>query len=143
MLTVRQLLANKGNALWTIAPDASVYEALQLMAAKNIGALPVRDGERLVGIFSERDYARKVVLQGRTSRETAVRDLMTSDVVVVAPDETIATCLKTMTELRFRHLPVIEGGKLIGIVTIGDVGKAIIADQADTIQVLETYIRGR
>jgi CBS domain-containing protein len=143
MLTVRQLLANKGNALWTIAPDASVYEALQLMAAKNIGALPVRDGERLVGIFSERDYARKVVLQGRTSRETAVRDLMTSDVVVVAPDETIATCLKTMTELHFRHLPVIEGGKLIGIVTIGDVGKAIIADQADTIQVLETYIRGR
>jgi CBS domain-containing protein len=143
MHNVRHLLEAKGKDLWTISPDASAYEALQLMAEKNIGALPVTEHGQLIGIFSERDYARKVVLRGRTSRETTVRELMTAEVLYVGPDEHIHALLKLMTSKRVRHLPVLEQGKLVGIVTIGDVGKAIIDDQADTIRVLETYISGK
>jgi CBS domain-containing protein len=143
MHNVRHLLKVKGSDIWTIPPDASAYEALQLMAEKNIGALPVTENEQLVGIFSERDYARKVVLRGRTSRETTVKELMTTEVLYVGPDEHIHAVLKLMTSKRVRHLPVLEHGKLIGIVTIGDVGKAIIDEQADTIRVLETYIVGK
>ena len=143
MHNVRDLLEAKERNLWTIGPDASAYEALQLMAEKNIGALPVTDKGQLIGIFSERDYARKVVLRGRTSRETTVQELMTTEVLYVEPGETINGCLRLMSAKRVRHLPVLESQTLVGIITIGDVGKAIIDDQADTIRVLETYISGK
>ncbi len=142
MATVRQLLAAKSPDVWTIAPHASVYEALELMAEKDIGALLVVQGGRLVGIFSERDYARKVVLRGKTSRETSVAELMTQLVFYVTPDQTIEECLALMTERRVRHLPVMAGTQIVGIVTIGDVGKAIMSEQRTTIRHLETYICG-
>jgi CBS domain-containing protein len=143
MKTVRDILNTKGASLWTTTPETTVYDALIVMAAQNVGALPVVSNDRLVGIFSERDYARKVVLKGRTSRETTVEELMTSDVLIIDPDQPVDMCLKLMTFNRVRHLPVIEQGKLIGIVTLGDLGKTMIADQADTIHVLETYIIGK
>ncbi len=142
MATVRQLLATKSPDVWTITPQASVYEALELMAEKDIGALLVVQAARLVGIFSERDYARKVVLRGKTSRETTVAELMTQMVFYVTPDQTVEECLALMTERRVRHLPVLEGTTIVGIVTIGDAGKAIISEQRTTIRHLETYICG-
>jgi CBS domain-containing protein len=143
MKTVHDILKAKGGVLWTTTPETSVYDALVMMAEKNIGALPVVSNDRLVGIFSERDYARKVVLRGRTSRDTTVNELMTTDVLIVDPAQPVDACLKLMTMKRVRHLPVIEHEKLIGIVTLGDVGKTLIEDQADTIRVLETYIVGK
>lgn len=142
MVTVKELMGARGGELWTVAPHATVYQALEVLAAHDIGALPVVDGGRLVGIFSERDYARKVVLRGRTSRETPVSDLMVKAVVCVAPSDTIQGCMALMTQKRVRHLPVLDGDDLVGIVTIGDVVKRMITEQAMTIEQLETYIRG-
>jgi CBS domain-containing protein len=143
MKIVRDVLKEKGSTIWTTTPETTVYDALVMMAVRNVGALPVIANDHLVGIFSERDYARKVVLKGRSSRDTTVDELMTSDVLVIDPDQPIDACLKLMTIKRVRHLPVIENDKLIGIVTLGDVGKTMIEDQADTIRVLETYIVGK
>lgn len=143
MNTVKSLLETKGHDLWSVGPDTSVLDALRLMADKNIGALLVTDGEQLSGVFSERDYARKVVLRGKTSRELAVRDVMTEEVIYVIPEQTIEECMQLMTERRIRHLPVMENGRLQGIISIGDVVKAVIADQQHTITHLEEYITGR
>ncbi|OIO90282.1 MAG: hypothetical protein AUK03_13280 [Anaerolineae bacterium CG2_30_64_16] len=142
MFTVRQLLGTKSGNVWTIAPEASVYEALQWMADKNVGALPVVEAGRLVGVFSERDYARKVVLLGKSSRETAVGELMSHPVYYVRPEQAIEACMTLMTEKRIRHLPVLEDGALVGIVSIGDVLKAIISHQEVVIRDLEHYITG-
>jgi CBS domain-containing protein len=142
MYTVRQILQNKGQQVWSISPAASVYEALQLMAARDIGALAVVQEDRLVGIFSERDYARKVILHGKTSRETRVDEIMTGRVVVVGPERTTEECMALMTEKHIRHLPVVEGERLIGLISIGDVVKAVISNQEFVISQLENYISG-
>lgn len=142
MDTVRDLLRAKPPTVWTVEPDTSVYEALQLMADKDIGAVLVLDAGMLVGIFSERDYARKVVLRGKTSRETTVGELMTRVLFYVTPQQTIEECVALMTEKHIRHLPVLEGQTLVGIVSIGDAGRAIISEQQTTIQHLERYITG-
>ena len=142
MYTVRHLLQEKGNKVWSIAPQASVYDALQLMADKNIGALLVMEKEKVVGIFTERDYARKVVLKGRSSKTTTVGELETVDVLYVSPDDSIENCMALMTEKRLRHLPVVEEGKLIGLVSIGDIVKAVISEREFTIRELERYITG-
>ncbi len=142
MSTVRELLRAKPAAIWTIGPEASVYEALELMAEKDIGAVLVLERGTLIGIFSERDYARKVVLRGRTSRETTVGELMTQVLFYVTPQQTVEECLALMTQKRVRHLPVLDGTQLIGVVSIGDAGKAIIAEQRTTIHHLEDYITG-
>ena len=144
MKTVRDLLRVKGNQTWSIGPDASVYEALTLMAEKDVGALLVLDNAgQLVGILSERDYARKIVLKGKTSRETPVREIMTEKVVWVRPDQTIEECMALMTNKRIRHLPVQEEGRLLGVISIGDVVKDIISEQEFVIEQLENYITGR
>jgi CBS domain-containing protein len=119
--TVGVLLARKDPAVWSISPNATVFEALQLMADKNVGALPVVDNSRLVGIISERDYARRVILKGRFSKDTSVRDIMTRELLTAISSDSIAECIRVMTEKRVRHLPVLEGTKMIGIVSIGDV----------------------
>jgi len=142
MATVRQLLRTKGNEIWSVAPQATVYEALQVMSEKDVGALLVLDKGNLVGIFSERDYARKLILKGRFSKDTTVTELMTHEVLYVEPQSTIEDCMALMTAKRIRHLPVLEKERLIGIVTIGDVVKQIISDQEFTIQQLGTYITG-
>jgi CBS domain-containing protein len=142
MTTVRQILLRKSPGVWTVGPQATAYEALALMAQMNIGAVLVMEDDALVGIFSERDYARKVILMGRSSRETAVSELMSHPVVSVNPDIPIEACMALMTERHFRHLPIVEEGRLIGIVSIGDIGKAIIADQRIAIHDLEHYITG-
>jgi CBS domain-containing protein len=139
---VRGLLQTKGQAVWSIGPDATVYQALELLAEKNVGALLVRDAGELVGIISERDYARRVELQGKSSRDTRVEEIMTRRVVYVRPEQSVEECMALMTEKRVRHLPVIEGDQLIGVVSIGDVVKAIIAAQEFMIQQLENYITG-
>ena len=140
MKTLLQLCQAKGSEVYSIRPDARVIEALQLMAQKDIGALPVLDGERLVGIMSERDYARKVILLGRSSQDIEVRDIMTTDVVTVDPGRTVEACMSVMTQKRVRHLPIVEGGKLVGLVSIGDLVKEVIAEQEQTIRQLESYI---
>ncbi len=142
MTTVEKLLNSKSNETWTIAPQASVYDAILLMSEKNVGALLIVDADSLVGIFTERDYARKLVLQGRLSRDTAVGDMMTTEVLYVEPINTTADCMVLMTNKRIRHLPVLSDGELIGIVTIGDVVKQIISEQESTIAQLEKYIAG-
>jgi CBS domain-containing protein len=119
--TAGVLLARKDPAVWSISPNATVFEALQLMADKNVGALPVVDNSRLVGIISERDYARKVILKGRFSKDTSVRDIMTRELLTATSGDSVAECIRVMTEKRVRHLPVLEGTKMIGIVSIGDV----------------------
>lgn len=140
MKTVRQLLQSKGQQVHTIAPDAKVIEALRLMADKSIGALVVIDGGRLVGMLSERDYARKVILQGKSSHDVPVRDIMTVRVHTVEPRHTVDECMALMTEKRVRHLPVLDGERLSGILSIGDLVKEVIAEQQQTIRELETYI---
>lgn len=142
MSNVRRLLEAKGNEVWSISPEFTVFEALQMMAEKEVGALVVLDGEKLVGVFSERDYARKVALKERSSRNSPVRDMMTAEVICVSPDGTVDDCMKLMTAKRVRHLPVMEEEKLVGIVSIGDVVKKVISDQEFTIQELEKYIVG-
>ena len=143
MMTVRDILQNKGSHIYSTTPGSSVFGALELMARHNVGALLVMENKKMVGIFSERDYARKVILKGKSSRETLVSEIMTADPLVIAPERTIRECLVVMTERQVRHLPVLEETTVIGVVSIGDVGKLLIADHEDTIDKLETYIRGR
>ena len=142
MNTIGQLLESKSKDIWSIAPNATVFEALRIMAQKNVGVLLVIDKEKLVGIFSERDYARKVILEGKSSKDTAVGELMTKDVYYIAPKNTLHESLAVMTSRRIRHMPVLENDRLIGIVSIGDVVKQIIANQEFTIRELEKYISG-
>lgn len=143
MTTVSQLLRKKGTDVVTIGPQATVFEALQLMADRNIGALPVMENGKMLGIFSERDYARKVILQGRSSKETSVADLMTQNVFFVKPSRTMEDCMVLMSGKHIRHLPVMEDGKaLLGIVTMRDVVKELISSKENTIRELETYISG-
>ena len=142
MATVEKLLQVKGNKTWTITPQATVFSAVQLMSDKNIGALMVMEARKPVGIFTERDYARKLILKGKSSKTTTVRELMTVEVLYVEPRNSIEDCMQLMTNKRVRHLPVLTEGELIGIVTIGDVVKQIISDQESTIAQLEKYIQG-
>jgi len=141
MHQVRHILQLKGDYIWTISPDDSVFEALRLMATKGVGALVVSKEEKMVGIISERDYARKVVLQGRTSRDTKVSEIMTSNVITVHPDQTIEECMELMTEHRVRHLPVMENDHLIGVISIGDVLKDMIYQQRLLISEMEDQVR--
>lgn len=141
-MKVSQILVDKGGETWSIGPDDTVFEALELMAEKKIGAVLVIENGRLIGILSERDYARKVILLGRGSRKTPVRDIMSPDPCCIRPDQTIDDAMALMTDKRIRHLPVLDGGDLVGIITIGDVVKAKIADQEFVIQQLENYITG-
>lgn len=127
--TVDDILQVKGREVWTVTPNDTVYEALQLMAEKGIGAVVVLNGDRLVGVMSERDYARKVILVGKASRETTVREIMTDKVIAVLPGASVDECMAIMTQRRIRHLPVVDQGRLVGMISIGDVIKAIIADQ--------------
>jgi CBS domain-containing protein len=141
-MTVNQLLQAKGHEVWSVTPDTSVYDALKVMAEKNIGALLVMERGQLAGIFSERDYARKVILKGKSSKEMSVKEIMTDKVDYVHPSESVRGCMALMTEKHHRHLPVLEGGQVIGMISIGDVVKAIISDQEFTIGQLENYITG-
>lgn len=140
MKTVKEILHKKGTEVWTVKPSDSVFDALRIMAEKDIGALLVTDDETIKGIVSERDYARKVILMGRTSPQTLVSDIMIDRVVCAAPNHTAQECMALMTEKRTRHLPVIDNGKLVGMVSIGDLVAAIIADQQFLIEQLENYI---
>ncbi len=140
MATVKQLLKAKGHDIWSVGPEASVYEAIELMADKEVGALVVMEGDSLVGVLSERDYARKVVLQGRSSRDTKIKEIMTSRVAYARPGQTVEECMALMTDKRIRHLPVLEGDELLGVISIGDLVKAIIEEQQHVIKQLEQYI---
>lgn len=142
MRTVDQLLEVKGRHVWTIVPDASVFEAIKLMADKHVGALVVVEKDKVAGIISERDYARKVILKDKSSKQTRVRDIMTDKVVAVTPDRTVEQCMAVMTEKRIRHLPVLQEQKLAGILSIGDLVKEIISEKEFMIQQLENYIAG-
>lgn len=142
MTIVAQVLKEKGSTVWSVPPNATVYQALELMAEKGIGAVLVLDGEKIVGILSERDYARKVILKGKSSRDTRVSEIMTPAVYYVQPHQTIEECMALMTAKHIRHLPVVDQGKLVGIISIGDVVKAMIADKEFMIQTLEKYITG-
>lgn len=137
MNTVRHVLQLKGNLVWTISPDASVFEALRVMAEKDVGALVVAHNGQIVGIISERDYARKIILLGKTSRDTPVSEIMTREVVTIHPDDTLDECMEAMSRHRVRHLPVIEGDEMVGIISIGDVVRTIIHDQREKIKELE------
>lgn len=141
MKTVREILKKKGSDIYSISPQATVYEALQVMADKNIGAVLVIEKGKLVGILSERDYARKVILKGKASKETTVADLMTKNVLYVSPDKNVEDCMFLMTTKNIRHLPVIEDDRLIGIISINDVVKIIIAEQKFAIDTLEKYMQ--
>src|SRR6516164_4437975 len=141
--SVSAILAHKNaSTVWSIVPNATVLEAIRLMDEKNVGALPVVDNRTLVGIVSERDYTRKVILQGKSSKETAVSEIMTKQLLTVNPGDSIPECMQIMTEKRVRHLPVLEGGNLVGILSIGDVVKWLISAQTSTIENLERYITG-
>ena len=140
MSIVRQLLEHKGYDVWSVEPGTTIYEALELMADKNIGAVLVIKDDELAGIFSERDYARKVVLAGKSSREMTVGEAMTDQVFCVRPDQSVEGCMGLMTDKHIRHLPVLENNRVIGVISIGDVVKSIISEQANTIQHLENYI---
>ena len=142
MKTVRDIVKIKGSDVWSVTVGATVFEALRLMAEKEVGALVVMDGRRIAGIISERDYARKVVLLGRTSPNTRVEEIMSSHVVYTHPDQFIEECMAIMTDRRIRHLPVMEDAKLVGIISIGDLVKTIISEQKFTIEQLERYISG-
>ena len=143
MITVKQILDEKGSKVWTIPPQAKVFDALKLMSEKGVGALIVMEDDDVVGILSERDYARKIVLLGRHSQDTPVRDIMTTQVYGVHLDTTADECMALMTDKRIRHLPVCKDGKLTGVISIGDVVKAIIGHQKGTIENLENYIMGK
>ena len=141
--TVASILQSKGHDVWSVRPDESVFQAISLMADKGVGALVVIAAETLVGIISERDYARKVVLHGKSSKDTPVRDIMTSPVVSVSPDQTVDDCMRLVTARRIRHLPVVQGEKVVGVVSIGDLVQRVISTQGETIQYLQEYIVGR
>ena len=140
MRTVRQLLETKSSEIHSISPDAPVIDAIRLMAERRIGALLVMEGPRLVGMLSERDYARKIVLQGRSSKDTPVRDIMTGDVVSVSPQHNTDQCMQLVTDSRIRHLPVLENGQVIGLISIGDLVKAVIQAQQQELDHLQRYI---
>ena len=142
MKSVKQILQDKENEVWKVTPDTTVFDALELMAEKNIGALLVLEADKLIGIFSERDYARKVILKGKASRNTHIKEIMSTKVLYVGPDQSIEECMALMTDKRIRHLPVLAGDELLGIISIGDVVKAIISEQEITIHWLEKYISG-
>ena len=142
MSTVRNILQKKGNAVYSISPDSSVYDALEELEEKNLGALIVLENRKLIGVFTERDYARKVILKGRSSKETLVRDIMSGSPVFVDPDKTLDDCMQLMTDKFIRHLPVLENGELIGVISIGDIVKYIIYDKDFIIENLEHYITG-
>jgi CBS domain-containing protein len=142
MTLLGQLLDHKGHAVHSVAAGASVIDAIRSMADNHIGALLVMDGSRLTGIVSERDYARKVVLQGRGSATTAVRDIMSSPVITAAPDDTVEHAMRIMTDRRIRHLPVVQGDKVVGVLSIGDLVRSIIDAQRSTIEALQSYIQG-
>ena len=141
MRRLKELLAAKDSEIWSIRPDQSVYNAIHLLAEKEIGALAVMDGNRLIGIVSERDYARQIILKGRSSETTLVKDIMTSDVITAHADQGVRECMGHMTEKRIRHLPILDDdGKLIGMISIGDLVRSVIAEQQSTIGDLEKYI---
>jgi CBS domain-containing protein len=142
MTTVRNILEKKGTAAWSVEPETLVFDALTLMAEKNIGALLVTKDNALIGIFSERDYARKVALKGNTSHSAAVKEIMTGNVISVTPDQSIDDCMDIMTLKHIRHLPVLDNGKLIGMVSIGDVVKEMVSEREQTIEQLKNYITG-
>ena len=142
MKFIKQLLDAKGHQLWSVMPENFVYDAIDLMAEKGIGALLVMDGQQLVGVVSERDYARKVILKGRSSHMTPVSDIMTREVITVSPHQSIEECMGIMTKERIRHLPVLEEGMVVGMVSIGDLVKSTMAEQQFVIEQLEDYIKG-
>ena len=139
-MNVRQILEVKGNDVWSVKPESTVYEALRLMADKDVGALLVMEGDRLVGIVSERDYARKVVLKGKSSKDTRIKEIMTSVLYTVHPDQTVHECMELMTNQRIRHLPVTLDNKVMGIISIGDVVKNVIYQQREAIKNLERQV---
>ncbi|MCZ2074467.1 MAG: CBS domain-containing protein [Bryobacteraceae bacterium] len=141
--TVCSILRRKGGEAWTISPESTVYDALLMLADRDIGALLVVESGRLVGIISERDYARKVILKDKKSKDTTVHEIMATDLVTVTPDHTVDECMRIMTRHRIRHLPVLEKGKLAGLVSIGDLVNSIISAQAETINQLSNYIKGK
>ena len=142
MTTIANLLKNKGHEIWSVAPTDLVFDAITSMAEKGVGALLVMDADKLVGIFSERDYARKIVLEGKSSRNTSVADIMTRDVIRASPEQSIEDCMSVMTENHIRHLPVAEDDQIIGVISIGDLVKVIIVEQKELIAQLERYISG-
>ena len=139
---VNSVLRRKSGEIWSTRPDATVYEALEIMAEKEVGALPVMQMGELVGIISERDYARKVILMGRSSKDTPVGEIMGAPVISVSPQHTVGECMRIITDNRVRHLPVVDGGRMIGIISIGDLVNWIIGEQQQTIRHLEAYITG-
>jgi CBS domain-containing protein len=138
--TIREVLKGKSRDVWSTRPDATVYQAIEMMAEKHIGALPVIENGQLMGIISERDYARKIILKGRSSKDTAVSEIMSSPVISVSPKHTVGECMRVVTENRVRHLPVLESGRMIGMISIGDLVNWIISEQQETIRHLEAYI---
>ncbi len=142
MKTVKAILDNKGNDVWSVRPDDTVFDAVRKMADKQVGALLVMDGEKLVGIVTERDYARKVILEGKSSKDSAVSEVMTRKVLCVAPDRTVDECMALMTDKRARHLPVVDHKRVIGVISIGDLVKAVISEQRVLIDQLQHYITG-
>lgn len=141
--TIGMILHHKGAAVWSVPLNATVYDAIGILAEKNIGALPVVDGGRLVGIFSERDYTRKVALEGRSSRDTRVREIVSAPVISITPQQSIEDAMRLMSEKHIRHLPVLEGDKMVGMISIGDLVTWIISAQNSTIDQMEAYIAGR
>ena len=139
---VRNILHNKGNVIFSVEPTEMVYRAIELMCEKNIGGLLIVENGKLVGIFTERDYARKLILKGKSSKDTQIKDLMTSNLVTVTPDTSIDDCMRVMTGRKIRHLPVLEKGELVGIISIGDVVHFVIEEQKSIIEHLEHYITG-
>src|SRR5580700_9520214 len=137
--SVSAILAHKGSAVWSIAPNATVFDAIQLMADKNVGALPVLENGKLLGVISERDYTRKVILKGKSSKETPVRDIMTEQLITVNPGDSVTECMRIMTEKRVRHLPVLEGTRLVGILSIGDLVNWLMSAQKAMIDNFERY----
>jgi CBS domain-containing protein len=140
--TISEILSHKGANVWSISPEATVFEAIQMMADKNVGALLVTENDKLVGIISERDYTRKVVIKGKASRTTAVKEILSSHVIHVGPSHTVEECMRLMTDHHFRHLPVLDGDRIAGIVSIGDLVNWIISAQQTAISQLQTYITG-
>ena len=143
MRSVKDILQEKGTQVYSIPPDAKVYEALQMMADKNVGALMVMENDIAVGLISERDYARKIVLKGKFSKDVLVREIMTADIIRIGPDDDVEECMELMTDKRVRHLPVFKNDRLIGIISIGDIVKAIIEHKEEIIEQLEAYIKGK